>query len=184
MSLTYGPDSEAWANRIAEATRAEARDATALHGGVGGAAGMTEAQRYRRAQHVNAVTAARSEPLTAAQRLGVAMREARQARHMTVAQLATAIGISESACRRLEDGESKNCRGETLLAVLAWAESRRIRRMGDWECIDDTWHWLPVPEAESHSRIGKAVEPDTPETVAAKCASARRIGEMFAEMFK
>jgi transcriptional regulator with XRE-family HTH domain len=46
---------------------------------------------------------------------------------MTVVQLATAIGISESALRRIENGTSRNTRGETLLLILAWAFSRGIR---------------------------------------------------------
>lgn len=71
-------------------------------------------------------------PLTAAQRLGIAMREARLARHMETRELAHSIGISESACRRLENGETRNCRGETFLAVIVWAGSRGMREFGDW----------------------------------------------------
>jgi transcriptional regulator with XRE-family HTH domain len=118
------------------------------------------------------------KPLTASQRLGVAMREARTARRFTVAIVASQAGISESAWRRLENGESKNARPDTLVFVLLWAQSRRIRRMGDWEYIDGLWGVRPDPVA------AQVPEPDTPETVAAKCASARRIGEIFAEMFK
>jgi transcriptional regulator with XRE-family HTH domain len=70
--------------------------------------------------------------MTAAQRLGAAMKEARTQRHMSVLQLATAIGLSESATRALESGRSRNTRGETLFLVLAWAGTRGYRTFADW----------------------------------------------------
>jgi transcriptional regulator with XRE-family HTH domain len=66
----------------------------------------------------------RTDAPTAIQRLALDLREARQRRHLTVAQLAYAIGISESALRRLENGTSRNAHGETLCLILAWACTR------------------------------------------------------------
>jgi len=52
------------------------------------------------------------------------VREARVKRRMTVLQLAHQVGISESALRRIENGTSRNARGETLMLILDWASRR------------------------------------------------------------
>ena len=54
------------------------------------------------------------------------LKAARRLRHLTVLQLADQIGISESALRRIENGTSRNTRGETLLAILVWAGRRGL----------------------------------------------------------
>lgn len=68
-----------------------------------------------------------SEPI---ELLAADLREARRMRHLTVAQLADAIGMSESALRRLENGTSRNCHGDTFLAILYWAGKRGYMQFG------------------------------------------------------
>ena len=60
-------------------------------------------------------------------RLAADVSEARKLRHMTTLQLADAIGISESALRRIENLTSHNTRGETWIAIMLWAASRGYR---------------------------------------------------------
>jgi transcriptional regulator with XRE-family HTH domain len=61
-------------------------------------------------------------------RLGRDLSVARRLRHMTVSQCAHAIGIAPATLRRIEQGKSRNARGETLLLILAWACSRGYRQ--------------------------------------------------------
>ena len=63
-------------------------------------------------------------PPPAIDRLACSLKAARILRHMTVLQLAHQIGISESALRRIENGTSRNARGETLMQILDWASRR------------------------------------------------------------
>ena len=58
------------------------------------------------------------------------LRAARRRLHMTVPSMASQIGISASTLRRIENGTSRNTRGETCFAVMAWAASRGYREFG------------------------------------------------------
>ena len=100
-----------------------------------------------------------TRPQTDATKLLAAdVRAARKRLHMTVAVLASQIGISESALRRIENGTSQNTRGDTWLAIMLWAGTRGYREFAGFT-------------------LERA--PDTPESVAAKAADARAFGERF-----
>ena len=85
---------------------------------------------------------------------------ARRRLHMTVAVMASQIGISESALRRIETGQSRTVHGSTAFAILAWAATRGYREFAGFT-------------------LERAPAPDTPESVAAKAADARAFGERF-----
>ena len=55
------------------------------------------------------------------------VRAARMRLHMTTAIMASQIGISESALRRIENGTSHATRAETAAAILVWAMNRGYR---------------------------------------------------------
>jgi transcriptional regulator with XRE-family HTH domain len=57
-------------------------------------------------------------------RLGREIRAARTEHKITVEDAAAGIGISASSLRRIENGTSRNCRGETLMQVLYWAHTK------------------------------------------------------------
>lgn len=61
-----------------------------------------------------------------ARRLARDVREARTLRNMSVADFAAQVGISASAVRRIENGETGNCRGDTFFALAVWAGHRGI----------------------------------------------------------
>jgi transcriptional regulator with XRE-family HTH domain len=69
-------------------------------------------------------------------RLAVSVQAARINRHKSVALMASEIGISASALRRIENGTSSTIRIETILAIFEWARSRGIREFGGVR-IDD-----------------------------------------------
>jgi len=56
--------------------------------------------------------------------LAADLRAARKKRQLSVPMAAHQIGISASALRRIEKGETFNPRGMTLLLVLDWAARR------------------------------------------------------------
>ena len=91
----------------------------------------------------------------ATQLLASDVRAARKRLHMTFAVMASQIGISESALRRIENGTSHATRVDTLRAIVAWAARRGYREFGG---------------------VTLAPVPDTPESDA---KAARAFGERF-----
>ena len=72
-----------------------------------------------------------TRPATEATELLAAdVRAARLRLHMTTAIMASQIGISESALRRIENGTSHATRADTLRAIVAWAARRGYREFG------------------------------------------------------
>lgn len=61
---------------------------------------------------------------------------ARKRLHLTTAVMASQIGISESALRRIENGTSKTTRLDTAVSIMMWAEDRGYRHFAgvriDW----------------------------------------------------
>lgn len=96
------------------------------------------------------------------QLLALDVRAARKRLHLTTAIMASQIGISESALRRIENGTSHKMRSDTSLAILAWAGNRGYQHFGGFRI---------APKA------------DTPKTVAVKARAARAVGDLFGELY-
>jgi hypothetical protein len=56
--------------------------------------------------------------------LGAAINAARIQHNLSIRRAAKGIGISEAALRRIENGTSRNCRGQTLMMILLWAHTK------------------------------------------------------------
>jgi transcriptional regulator with XRE-family HTH domain len=110
-------------------------------------------------------------------RLARDLRAARKRLHMTVRVLASQIGISESALRRIENGTSRNTQGDTWLAIMIWAGHRGYREFAGFS-IKGTLE-ATLAKIDEIEAARETIVYDTPESVAEKAKAARAWGERF-----